>query len=266
MSRQPKKNLLGILVDPIDRAEAAALVIQAAQQSSPFSVSATAVHGIMTGVLDATHRYRLNHLELVVCDGQPVRWALNLLHRSGPKERVYGPNLMRDILITAAEKKIPVFFFGSTQDVLEKMCHNLRERHPGLLIAGAAPSSFGPVSPQAADAIAARIRASGAKIVFVGLGCPRQEVWAYEYRERIGLPIVAVGAAFPFAAGTLRQAPKWMQDRGLEWLFRLCSEPRRLWRRYLVLSPLYLLLVLCQRLGFSFADSGLVPIREILYG
>lgn len=266
MSPQPKKNLLGILVDPIDRAEAAALVVEAAEQSRTFSVSAIAVHGIMTGVLDRIHRYRLNHLELVVCDGQPVRWALNLLHRSGPRERVYGPNLMRDILASAAQKKIPVFFFGSTTDVLERMCCNLKQRHPGLLIAGAEPSSFGPVSPQSADALAARIRSSGAKIVFVGLGCPRQEVWAYEYRERIGLPIVAVGAAFPFAAGTLRQAPKWMQDRGLEWLFRLCSEPRRLWRRYLVLSPIYLMLVFFQWLGFSFRETGLAPTGEILYG
>lgn len=267
MSLIEKENLLGILVSPIDRAEAAALVLEAARQERPFSVSAIAVHGIMTGVLDATHRYRLNHLELIVCDGQPVRWAMNHLHGNrGPRDRVYGPFLMRDILVAAAEKKIPVFFFGSTQDVLEKMCRNLCERHPGLLIAGAEPSSFGPVSPKAADAIAARIRASGARIVFVGLGCPRQEVWAYEYRERIGLPIVAVGAAFPFAAGTLRQAPKWMQDRGLEWLFRLCSEPRRLWRRYLVLSPIYIVLVFCQLLGFSFAESGLAPIGEILYG
>lgn len=266
MSPLPKKNLLGILVNPIDRAQAAALVIEAAEQSRTFSVSAIAVHGIMTGVLDRIHRYRLNHLELVVCDGQPVRWALNLLHHSGPRERVYGPNLMRDILETAAQKNVPVFFFGSTDDVLQKMCGNLKERHPGLVIAGSEPSSFGSVSPQAADAIAARIRASGAKIVFVGLGCPRQEVWAYEYRERIGLPIVAVGAAFPFAAGTLRQAPKWMQDRGLEWLFRLCSEPRRLWRRYLVLSPIYLILVFCQWLGFSFHETGRAPTAEILYG
>lgn len=266
MSHQPKKNLIGIMVDPIDRAEAAALVLAAAEQSRPFSVSAIAVHGIMTGVLDAVHRYRLNHLELVVCDGQPVRWGLNLLHDSGPRERVYGPNLMREILISAAEKKIPVFFFGSTQDVLDKMCRNLLQRHAGLVIAGVEPSTFGPVSAQEADAIAARIRGSGAKIVFAGLGCPRQEVWAYEYRERIGLPIVAVGAAFPFAAGTLRQAPLWMQDRGLEWLFRLCSEPRRLWRRYLVLSPIYLFLVFCQWLGFAFAEKGLEPTGEILYG
>jgi N-acetylglucosaminyldiphosphoundecaprenol N-acetyl-beta-D-mannosaminyltransferase len=266
MSLPLKRNLVGILVDPVERSCAVELVLNAAEQGRPFSVSAIAVHGIMTGVLDATHRYRLNRLELVVCDGQPVRWALNLLYHSGPRQRVYGPELMRWIMIGAAERKLPVFFFGSTQDVLDKMRRNLTALYPDLVIAGMEASTFGPVSPEAADAIAGRVRASGAKIVFVGLGCPRQEVWAYEYRERIGLPIVAVGAAFPFAAGTLPQAPTWMQNRGLEWFFRLCSEPRRLWRRYLVLSPIYLALVFFQWLGFSFSKEGSEPVKEILYG
>ena len=266
MKLPTKRNLLGIMVDPIDRAEAVERVLDAAEQARPFSVSAIAVHGIMTGVLDAKHRYRLNRLELVVCDGQPVRWALNLLYHSGPKQRVYGPMLMEDVLRRAAEMKLPVFFFGSTQEVLEKMRANLQARHRELIIAGMEPSSFGPLSAEQADALAARIRASGARVVFVGLGCPRQEVWAYEYRERIGLPLVAVGAAFPFAAATLRQAPKWMQDRGLEWLFRLCCEPRRLWRRYLVLSPMYLVLVFCQLLGFTFRADGVAPLEEMLYG
>jgi exopolysaccharide biosynthesis WecB/TagA/CpsF family protein len=100
----------------------------------------------------------------------------------------------------------------------------------------------------------------------VGLGCPRQEVWAYEFRDRLKMPVVAVGAAFPFLAGTLRQAPQWMQDRGLEWLFRLSSEPRRLWRRYLLLSPAYLFLVACQLAGFRFRSAGKPPDGEILYG
>lgn len=261
-----KKNLLGITVDGIDRELAIELVLQAAEQQRPFSVSAMAVHGVMEGVLDPTHRYRLNHLDLVVCDGQPVRWAMNHLHHCGTRDRVYGPFLMRDIVAGAVPEKLPVFFFGSTQDVLDKMCRNFRERHPDLMIAGAEPSKFGRIPSSEADELAARIRNSGARIVFVGLGCPRQEVWAYEFRERLGMPIVAVGAAFPFAAGTLRQAPMWMQKRGLEWFFRLCTEPRRLWRRYLVLSPIYLFLVFCQWLGFSFRQEAPAPAQEILYG
>ncbi|HWZ41876.1 MAG TPA: WecB/TagA/CpsF family glycosyltransferase [Candidatus Saccharimonadales bacterium] len=261
-----KKNLVGILVDDVDRSKAADMVMEAAHQGSGLAVSAIAVHGVMTGVMDATQRYRLNHLDLVVADGQPVRWALNLLHAAGLRYRVYGPSLTLEVLTRAAPEQIPVYFFGNTQPVLDLLCASLRQKFPGLRIAGAEPSRFARIDAETAESIAARIRASGAKIVFVGLGCPRQEVWAYEFRDRLKMPILAVGAAFPFLAGTLRQAPQWMQDSGLEWLFRLCMEPRRLWRRYLLLGPLYLVLVLCQWLGFSFRIDGEAPLHEVLYG
>lgn len=266
MNAAEKNNLLGVLVDGVNRETAADLIICAAQQRRPYAVSALAVHGVMEGVLDPAHLYRLNHLELVVADGQPVRWALNLLHSVGLRQRVYGPSLTLDVLDQAAQKQIPVYFYGSTEDVLTLLCANLRSRFPGLIVAGAEPSTFGRISLQLAAQISDRVRQSGAQIVFVGLGCPRQEVWAYEFRDRLKMPVVAVGAAFPFLAGTLRQAPKWMQDRGLEWLFRLCSEPRRLWRRYLLLSPAYLLLVACQAVGVHFQTGGTPPDGEILYG
>jgi N-acetylglucosaminyldiphosphoundecaprenol N-acetyl-beta-D-mannosaminyltransferase len=195
-----------------------------------------------------------------------VRWALNILHGARLKERVYGPNLMLAVLGRAEQEGIAVFFYGSSPDVLELMSANIRRRFPKIQIAGAYPSTFGRISADSADRISLKIRESAAQIVFVGLGCPRQEAWAYEFRERLKVPIVAVGAAFPFLAGTLRQAPKWMQDRGLEWLFRLCMEPRRLWRRYLLLSPAYVVLVLCQWLGFRFSADGDQPVHEILYG
>ena len=242
-----KKNLIGILVDGFDRFAATDMVMEAAHQHRSLAVSAIAVHGVMTGVLDREHRYRLNHLDLIVADGQPVRWALNLLHAVGLRYRVYGPNLTVEVLTRAAPEKVPVYFYGSTQAVLDHLCVRLRERFPEIRIA-------------------ARIKHSGARIVFVGLGCPRQEVWAYEFRDRLKVPIVAVGAAFPFLAGTLRMAPQWMQDRGLEWLFRLVTEPRRLWRRYLLLSPAYIVLVLCQWLGLRFKTEGKPPESEILYG
>lgn len=261
-----KKNVAGILVDGIDRCAAAAIVIETAQQGRGLAVSTIAVHGVMTGVLDPIHRYRLNHLDLVVADGQPVRWALNLLHDVGLRERVYGPSLTVEVLKRAAPEQIPVYFYGSTRFVLDLLCARFQQIFPGLRIAGAEPSRFGQINAEAADSIAARIRESGARIVFVGLGCPRQEVWAYEFRNRLNVPILAVGAAFPFLAGTLRQAPQWMQDSGLEWLFRLCMEPRRLWRRYLLLSPAYILLLLCQWLGFGFSIDGEKPLNEILYG
>jgi exopolysaccharide biosynthesis WecB/TagA/CpsF family protein len=261
-----KKNLLGVLVDGVNEASATEKIIQAARQRRVFSVSAIAVHGVMEGVLDPAHMYRLNHLDLIVADGQPVRWALNLMHSVGLRRRVYGPNLTLAVLAQAARERISVYFYGSTPEVLSQLRVNLKTRFPDLIIAGVQPSTFGRTPPEVADQIADKIRQSGAQMVFVGLGCPRQEVWAYEFRHRLKMPIIAVGAAFPFLAGTLRQAPQWMQDRGLEWFFRLCSEPRRLWRRYLLMSPAYLFLVACQLLGFRFSGQGQPPDGEFLYG
>jgi N-acetylglucosaminyldiphosphoundecaprenol N-acetyl-beta-D-mannosaminyltransferase len=266
MSEAEKKNLLGVLVNSIDLESAADLIIQAALQRRTYAVSALAVHGVMEGVLDPAHLYRLNHLEMIVADGQPVRWALNLLHSAGLRQRVYGPTLTLSVLSRAARDRLPVYFYGSTEEILELLRVNLKNRFPGLVIAGVQPSTFGQTAPEVAAQTADRIQQSGAQIVFVGLGCPRQEVWAYEFRKRLHMPIVAVGAAFPFLAGTLRQAPPWMQERGLEWLFRLCTEPRRLWKRYLLLSPMYLFLVACQLAGVRFHSVGKPPAREILYG
>jgi exopolysaccharide biosynthesis WecB/TagA/CpsF family protein len=266
MSAVAKRNILGVLIDDADAQTATDLVIDAAHRSGPFSVSAIAVHGVMEGVLDPTHLYRLNTLELVVADGQPVRWALNHLHSVGLRKRVYGPNLMVSVLERAEQERLRVYLYGSSPDVLSLLSANLLQRFPKLIIAGVSPSTFGRITPEHADRIGAQIRESGAQIVFVGLGCPRQEVWAYEFRHRVKMPILAVGAAFPFLAGTLRQAPQWMQDRGLEWLFRLSTEPRRLWRRYLLLSPAYLFLIACQLLGWRFHTKGEPPASEILYG
>src|SRR5262245_33335277 len=136
MTELEKNNLLGVLVDGIDRETAANRIICAARQRWPYAVSALAVHGVMEGVLDPAHLYRLNHLELVVADGQPVRWALNLLHSVGLRQRVYGPSLTLDVLARAAQEQIPVYFYGSTQDVLAQLCANLRNRLPSLIIAG----------------------------------------------------------------------------------------------------------------------------------
>ncbi|HEY1936884.1 MAG TPA: WecB/TagA/CpsF family glycosyltransferase [Candidatus Angelobacter sp.] len=261
-----KRNILGILINDANLESATELVIDAARRHSAFAVSALAVHGVMEGVLDPAHRYRLNHLDLVVADGQPVRWALNHVHSVGLRYRVYGPNLTRDVVKRAEEEGLAVYFYGSTSDVLALLCAKLHKTYPKLRIAGATPSKFGRITPEIADAVRDQIKQSGAQIVFVGLGCPRQEVWAYEFRDRLGIPVLAVGAAFPLLAGTLRQAPKWMQDRGLEWLFRLSIEPRRLWRRYLLLSPAYLFLIACQWMGFHFSPEGTGPSHEILYG
>jgi N-acetylglucosaminyldiphosphoundecaprenol N-acetyl-beta-D-mannosaminyltransferase len=191
----------------------------------------------------------LNRFDMICPDGQPVRWALNLLSKVGLKDRVYGPFLTLHVCRMAAEQGVSIFLFGSSSDVLGRFEANLKSRFPALKIAGQQPSRFRRASEAETERDVLTIRESGAGIVLAGLGCPRQEIWAFEMRERLSVPVLAVGAAFDFHAGSLKMAPRWMQDAGLEWLFRLWLEPRRLWRRYVYLNPLYLVGLMAQRLG-----------------
>jgi exopolysaccharide biosynthesis WecB/TagA/CpsF family protein len=182
----------------------------------------------------------VNTFELIGPDGQPVRWALNLLHKTGLRDRVYGPELMLRLTARAAEQGLPVYFHGSSPEVIDKLQANLSERFPTLRIAGAESPPFRELSPAEEDDMVRRINDSGAAIVFIGLGCPKQDRFAYQYRDRIRAVQVCVGAAFDFHAGTKRMAPPLMQRYGLEWLYRLASEPTRLWRRYLVTNSIFL--------------------------
>lgn len=255
-----KRNILGVGIDVVDYEGALSRVVNAARQKQPLKVTALAVHGVMTGALDRHHRYRLNQLDLVMPDGQPVRWALNWLHRSGLKHRVYGPDFTLKLCERAAEEGLKVYFYGSSPEVLEQLTTQLQKRFPKLTIAGSRPSLFRRSSNEEKQAIAREIHESGADLVFVGLGCPRQEIWVHECAELVGLPSIAVGAAFDFHAGNLSQAPGFMQKHGLEWLYRLVQEPTRLWRRYLLLNPAYLAMVGAQFLRLhKFADQGVPP-------
>jgi N-acetylglucosaminyldiphosphoundecaprenol N-acetyl-beta-D-mannosaminyltransferase len=235
-----KRNVLGVLVDVVDYTAATEKVLAAAREHRPLALTALAVHGVMTGVQDRSHNARLNSFDVVTPDGQPVRWALNSLHGAALADRVYGPTLTGLVVAAAAAEGLPVYLYGSTTPTLDRLTAALSAEYPGLKIAGAEPSKFRPAQPGEARDIATRISASGARIVLVGLGCPRQEQFVYAMRPLIDAPLLAVGAAFDYHAGQLRQPPPWMQKRGLEWLWRLGLEPRRLWRRYLLLNPAYL--------------------------
>jgi len=260
-----KRNVLGVQISAIDYEAVVDRVIASAERRERLTISALAVHGVMTGVLDSAQRYRLNHLDLVVPDGQPVRWALRFVHGIRLPDRVYGPTLMLKACEAAAERALGVYLYGSRPDVLAALRRNLQARVPGLRLAGAEPSCFRRLSDREQRELAERIESSGAAIVFVGLGCPRQEVWIYELGHLLHLPLLAVGAAFDFHAGLLPQAPPSMQEAGLEWMFRLACEPRRLWRRYLFLNPAYASLVLMQTLGIvTFDGIEEAPPREFV--
>jgi exopolysaccharide biosynthesis WecB/TagA/CpsF family protein len=262
MINKGKGNVLGVGVSMIDYEAAVGAVVQAATTLRPLAITALAVHGVMSGVLDGQQRYRLNHLDMVVPDGQPVRWALNALHDAHLPDRVYGPNLMLRVCAAAADQNLPVYLYGSTTEVLERLGQSLTARYPQLTIAGSRPSAFRRLSSGETNAIVEEIKASGARIVFVGLGCPRQETWAFECRDALSMPILAVGAAFDFHAGSLSQAPELLQRLGLEWAFRLVHEPRRLWRRYVFLNPAFLGLLALQGLGMHFDSAEALPALE----
>jgi exopolysaccharide biosynthesis WecB/TagA/CpsF family protein len=257
----------GVLVSRTTYADAVQTLIEAARQRVPLVAAATSVHGLTLGAMDPEFGRMLNSFDLVTPDGQPVRWALNLLHGAALTERVYGPTLMRRACEAAARAGVSVYFYGSRPEVLESLATRLSATVAGLQIAGCSAPPFRALTPDEDAEEVNRIIASNAQLVFVGLGCPRQERWAFEHRERLSLPLVCVGAAFDFHAGTLRQAPAWMQARGLEWLFRLLMEPRRLWRRYAKHIPIFVMLLsrqyVAQRLARPWTPSAGDPLKGL---
>jgi exopolysaccharide biosynthesis WecB/TagA/CpsF family protein len=235
----PSVNVLGVNISRVDYESAVEAIIQAARDRRSFGVGALAVHAVMEANRSRELSELLQQMDLLTPDGQPVRWAMNLLGAREVKKRVYGPTLMLKVCERAAAEGLPIFLYGSTQTVLGHLSQNLQQKFPGLIIAGMSSGRFRD-SSQAEDEEDTRlINESGARIVMVGLGCPRQEKWVAGHLGRIHGPMLAVGAAFDFHAGTLPQAPQILQDYGLEWLYRLVHEPSRLWRRYLILNPLF---------------------------
>jgi exopolysaccharide biosynthesis WecB/TagA/CpsF family protein len=235
-----KHNVLGVMVDAVDYDAATEKVITAAREHKPLALTALAVHGVMTGVQDEAHNRRLNSFDVVTPDGQPVRWGLKVLHGVALDDRVYGPTLTLRVLARCADEGLPVYLYGSTDDVLARLVAELSRMFPALKIAGMEASKFRGVEPGEDAEIAARVTASGARLLLVGLGCPRQEIFTYAMKPLLDMPLMAVGAAFDYHAGLLRKPPPWMQRYALEWLWRLGLEPARLWRRYLILNPAYL--------------------------
>ena len=218
---------------------ATAVIMDAARERRSFAVSALAVHGLMEAARDEDFRRSVNAIDLVVPDGQPVRWAMNSLHRAGLEDRVYGPDLTWRVIEQAAEEHVGIFLFGSTESTCLGLKHAIEERFPGTVVEYQA-DRFREATEREDETDIETINASGAGVVLVGRGCPRQERWVSDHRGSVNAAMLAVGAAFDYAAGTLTRPPAWMQRFGLQWLYRLAEEPGRLWRRYLVTNSLFL--------------------------
>jgi exopolysaccharide biosynthesis WecB/TagA/CpsF family protein len=238
-----KVPLFGIGISVTDYAGASAAILAAARAKRSYAVSALATHGLTEAARNAEFGALVNSLELVTPDGQPVRWAMNALHGTALAERVYGPDLVDAVCRQAAKENMSIFLYGSTSETCSAVAAELPRRYPGLRVAGTHPDRFREATPEEDADDVRRIRESDADIVLVGRGCPRQERWVAQHRGLVATPMLAVGAAFDYIAGNLPRPPRYLQRAGLEWLFRLSQEPRRLFRRYLVHNSLFCLML-----------------------
>jgi N-acetylglucosaminyldiphosphoundecaprenol N-acetyl-beta-D-mannosaminyltransferase len=194
------------------------------------------VHMVMEAYDNLDFQEVINRADMVTPDGMPLVWVLRRMG-CDIKDRVYGPTLTLWVLEAAAKQGIPVGFYGAAPDVLDALIANIRKKFPTLNIAYTHSPPFRELSFEEDECIIRKINKSGTRILFVGLGCPKQELWMAKHQGKVQAVMLGVGAAFDFHAGKLRQAPPWMQARGLEWLFRFFVEPRRLWKRYFKHNP-----------------------------
>ncbi len=240
------RRVLGMRVDATSYTECSETVLEIGAARVGGMVCVATAHMAMEGFDAPDYRRLVNSADRVTPDGMPLVWALRRQGIPGAT-RVYGPDLTLEICARAAARGVPVGFYGGTPAVLGALRARLIERHPQLEIPFAFAPPFSPLASDEDARISEAIEASGAHVVFVGLGCPKQERWMAAHRERLSCALVGVGAAFDFLAGAKPQAPGWMQRRGLEWLFRFAHEPRRIARRYLVGNSRFLFHTVARR-------------------
>lgn len=243
----PSFRVLGVRVHAVQISDAVRVMERwVGERSRCHSVVLTGMHGMMVAQHDDAYRRGLNEADLVLADGWPVK-ALGELLGYPMRRRVYGPELMRAFAETTASRGLRHFFYGGEPGVAEELARELQSRCPGVRVAGTHAPPMAPLPKREDPAILEKINSAGADILWVGLGTPKQEQWMSWRRPYLRVPVIAgVGAAFNFHTGRLRQAPGWMQEHGLEWLFRLAMEPRRLWRRYLLQGSEFSVRVLTQ--------------------
>jgi N-acetylglucosaminyldiphosphoundecaprenol N-acetyl-beta-D-mannosaminyltransferase len=240
-SATASKQILKTRVDATSYGDACDRIQSWAETRQSCYVVAANVHVVMTAYRNRAYGAVVHQADLVTPDGMPLVWGLRLLgiqHQT----RVYGPDLMLAWCQRAAELGLPIYLYGGTETTLLKLTAYLQQRFPTLPIAGAYAPPFRPLTRVEELADVERIHQSGARVVFVGLGCPKQEAWMHRQRGQLEAVMVGVGAAFSFFSGEVAQAPRWMMRLGLEWLYRFSQEPGRLWQRYLLNNPQFLLL------------------------
>lgn len=252
----PRVDVLGVGVSAINMDIAIDVIDRWITSGTRHYVCITGVHGVMESQRDEALRRIHNEAGLVTPDGMPLVW-LSKWRGWRNTSRVYGPDLMLALCERSQATGYRHYFYGGQPGVPEQLARRLQHRFPGLAVTGTFSPPFRPLSAAEQTEIVARINDARPDIVWVGLGTPKQERWMAQHVSRLhASALIGVGAAFDLHAGLRRQAPSWMQRTGLEWLFRLGQEPRRLWRRYLVNNPLFLWLTVLQMWRAGYASQG----------
>lgn len=221
------------------------LLIWAGRRESRY-VCICNVHSVVTATRSPEFSKVVNEADMATCDGMPVAWYLR---KNGfpQQERINGPDLMWHFCRKAEATGVPIFLYGSSDDTLRTLIDRLLKAFPKLVIAGSYSPPFRDLTAEEEESVKTMVENSGARVLFVSLGCPKQEVWMARMKDKIPAVMIGVGAAFDYHAGTIKRAPTWMQNNGLEWFYRLMSEPRRLWKRYLMTNALFVYYLLKQR-------------------
>ena len=234
------RHILGMRVDSGTYERVAAQVAEWADARDSRYVCVANVHMTMETVDDSSFRDIVNAADLVTSDGMPLVWALRLLGVENA-QRVYGPTLVLHICAEAEKRGLPIALYGGTDERLASFKEFLAIQYPALDVVCAIAPPFRPLTPEEDRAHTEALNASGARITFVGIGCPKQERWMAAHKNSLQSVMLGVGAAFDFHSGTVRQAPAFLQSLGLEWAFRLAMEPRRLWKRYFRHNPRFVI-------------------------
>lgn len=248
MREIPRCNILGVGVSAINMTQALQIMATWVERRTPQYICVTPAHAIMDVYQDTDLRDIYNQSGLTTPDGMAIVWLLRW-YGFDEVERVYGPDLLQAVCKESIEKGYRHYFYGAAPGVAQKLVNALQAQYPGLKVVGVESPPFRSLTPEEDAGVVSRIRTARPDFVWVGIGSPRQERWMRDHLALLNVPVlVGVGAAFDFLSGNKKQAPRWMQRRGLEWLFRLFSEPKRLWRRYLR-YPRFVVLAVFQRLG-----------------
>lgn len=240
-NRWPEKyQVFGVEITAADHDTICDAIMAAAGDRASTAVSAFAVHALVEAATSLELARKVNRFAAVTPDGQPVRWALRWLHGRKLPSTVQGYELMQRLCTRAATSGISIYLYGSSEATLAALKLNLEQAFPGLTVAGVESPPYRPLTPEEDAAMVERVNASGAGLIFIGLGCPKQDHFAADHLDRILGVQVCIGAAFDFLAGTKPMAPMWMQNTGTAWIYRLFKEPQRLWKRYLVTNTFFL--------------------------